>query len=176
MPSPTPARTVTSAARASLEALVETSPVGVVVFDGATGRPVSFNRKARRITSGMHMPDRSAEQLLEVVTCRRGDRREVSLAEFPILHQMSTAETVRAEEMTLSVPDGRSVTTLVNATPIQEPDGTVESMVVTLQDLGPLEELEPACVTPHRACSPFRLPMRPPTSSVTRFPRALESC
>ena len=40
-------------ARADLEALVETSPVGVVVFDGATGRPVSFNREARRITEGL---------------------------------------------------------------------------------------------------------------------------
>ena len=43
----------------------------------------------------------------------------------------------------LSVPDGRSVTTLlVNATPIHASDGTVESVVVTLQDLAPLQELE----------------------------------
>ena len=49
---------------------------------------------------------------------------------------------MRAEEITLSVPDGRSVTTLVNATPIRSADGAVESMVVTLQDLAPREELE----------------------------------
>ena len=55
---------------------------------------------------------------------------------------MSSAETVRAEEITLSVRDGRRVTTLVNATPIRSTDGAVESMVVTLQDLAPLEELE----------------------------------
>ena len=36
-------------ARADLEALVDTSPVGVVVFDARTGRAVSFNREARRI-------------------------------------------------------------------------------------------------------------------------------
>ena len=36
-------------ARADLEALVDTSPVGVVVFDAGTGRPVSFNREARRL-------------------------------------------------------------------------------------------------------------------------------
>ena len=42
----------------------------------------------------------------------------------------------------LSVPDGRSVTTLVNSTPIHSEDGEVESMVVTIQDLAPLEELE----------------------------------
>ena len=129
-------------ARADLEALIETSPVGVVVFDGATGMPVSVNREARRIAERLHVPDRSDEQLLEVITCRRADGREASLAEFPLSQLLSSSETVRAEEITLSVPDGRSVTTLVNATPIQAADGAVESVVVTLQDLAPLEDLD----------------------------------
>ena len=127
--------------RADLETLIETSPVGVVVFGGA-GEPVSFNREARRIVEGLNMPGRPTEELLELVTCRRADGREVSLAAFPMAQQLNSAETVRAEEMTLSLPDGRSVTTLVNATPIRTADGAVESMVVTLQDLAPLEELE----------------------------------
>ena len=45
----------------------------------------------------------------------------------------------------LSVPDGRSVTTLINATPIRDPDGpddALASVVVTLQDLAPLRESE----------------------------------
>ena len=49
---------------------------------------------------------------------------------------------VRAEEVVLQVPDGRSVKVLVNATPIGSDNGKVASMVVTLQDLTPLEELE----------------------------------
>ncbi len=129
-------------ARADLETLIEISPVGVVVFDGATGEPVSVNREARRIVEGLGMPGRPLEELLDVVTCRRADGREVSLAELPIARQMGNAETVRAEEITLSVPDGRRITTLVNATPILSRDSKVESMVVTLQDLAPLEELE----------------------------------
>ncbi len=129
-------------ARADLETLIETSPVGVVVFDAPTGAPVSFNREARRIVDALDMPGYTPAQLLEIVTCRRADGREVALAEFPLAQQLGHAETVRAEEMTLSVPDGRSVTTLVNSTPIQADDGTVLSVVVTLQDLGPLEELE----------------------------------
>ena len=129
-------------ARADLEALIETSPVGVVVFDGATGRPVWFNPEARRITEGLRMADCSEEQLVELITCRRADGREMPLAEFPLAQQLASAETVRGEEVTLSVPDGRSVTTLVNATPIQAAEGAVESLVVTLQDLAPLEELE----------------------------------
>ena len=55
---------------------------------------------------------------------------------------LSGAETVRAEEIVLSTPDGRSITTLVNATPIHAEDGAVASVVVTMQDLAPLEELE----------------------------------
>ena len=129
-------------ARADREALIETTPVGVVVLDGRTGEPVSFNREARRIVGALGIPGRPLEELLEIATCRRADGREVSLAEFPLAEQMSIAETVRAEEITLSVPDGRRVTTLVNATPIQSADGAVESLVVTLQDLAPLEEIE----------------------------------
>ena len=129
-------------ARADLEALVETSPVGVLVFDGGTGRPVSFSREAQRIIEPLRMPGRSLEDLLAVATYRRGDGHEIKLADLPFAQQLDRARTVRAEEITVSVPDGRSVTTLLNATPIRSAEGTVESLVVTMQDLAPLEELE----------------------------------
>ena len=129
-------------ARADLEALIETSPVGVVVFDVGTGRPVSLNREARRIVESLCAPGQSAEQLLEVITYRRADGREIALDQLPLAGALSGGETVRAEEIALSVPDGRSVTTLVNATPIHAEDGAVASVVVTMQDLAPLQELE----------------------------------
>ena len=44
-------------ARADLEALIETSPVGVVVFDARSGHPKSFNREARRIVESLCTPD-----------------------------------------------------------------------------------------------------------------------
>ena len=128
--------------RADLEALVDTSPVGVLVFDARTENPVSINQEAKRIVGDLCGPDRSAEQLLEIVTFRRADGREISLQEFPLAQALSSATTVRAEEIVLQSPDGRRVTTLVNATPIRSEDGAVESVVVTLQDLAPLEELE----------------------------------
>ena len=128
--------------RTDLEALVDTSPVGVAVFDARTGKPVLFNREARRIVEGLVLPGHSAEQLLEVATCRRADGREISLEESPLTQVLSTATTVRAEEIVLEVPDGRSVNMLVNATPIHSEDGVVESVIVTLQDMAPLEEME----------------------------------
>ena len=129
-------------ARAGLEALIETSPVGVSVFDAQTGDLVSINREARRIVKSLCGPGQSAEQLLGVITCRRADGREVALDRLPMAQALSSAETVRAEEVVLSVPDGRSVTTLINATPIHGLDGALASVVVTLQDLAPLRELE----------------------------------
>lgn len=130
-------------ARASLEALVETSPVGVVVFDAASGRPAFMNREAMRIIESLRIPDRSLEELTEIVTYRRADGREIGLDEFPLTEGLTSGETVRAEEIVLSIPDGRSVATLLNATPIPGADGdTIESVVVTMQDLQPLNELE----------------------------------
>ena len=129
-------------ARADLEALVETSPVGVVVFDAKSGRPVSVNREALRIGESLRLPGQPAEQLLEVMTFRRADGSEVSLSEFPVAQLLHSGETMRAEEMTISVPDGRSVRVLVNATPIRAEGDAVGSVVVTVQDLAPLDEIE----------------------------------
>ncbi len=129
-------------ARANLEALIETSPVGVVVFDVRTGKPVSFNQEARRIVEALHIPGRSPDQLLEMITYTRADGREITVDEFVLVRELSTGETVRAEEIVLSLPDGRSVKTLINGTPIHAEDGTIISAVITMQDLAPLEELE----------------------------------
>ncbi len=129
-------------ARANLEALVDTSPIGVVVFDVDTGQVLSVNREARRIVETLRKPDHNIEQLLEIVSCRRADGREISLAELPLNERFSITEIVRLEEMVLSVPDGRSVRTLINATPIRAEDGHGGSMVVTMQDLAPFDEIE----------------------------------
>ena len=129
-------------AREHLEALVDTSPVGVVVFDVATGLPVSLNREARRIVDGLRRPGQPFEELLDAIICRRADGQEFALAESPATGNLARGETVRAEEIELSVSGGRRVSTLVNATPIHGAGDAVESMVVTMQDLAGLEELD----------------------------------
>ena len=129
-------------ARADLEALVDTSPVGVLVLDAETGRAVSFNREARRIAESLRTPGHPHEQLLEVMSLRRADGSEVSLREFPVAQLLRSGGTMRAEEMLLSVPDGRSVRVLVNATPIRADGDAVGSVVITVQDLAALDEIE----------------------------------
>ena len=106
-------------ARADLETLMDTAPVGVVVFDARTGAPVSVNREMRRIVDSLRTQDQPPEQLLEVLIVRRDDGTEISLEELSLAQELSGAETVRAEEIVLRVPDGRSLRLLLDGTPIR---------------------------------------------------------
>ena len=129
-------------AKADLEALIETSPVGVVVFEVKTGRVLTYNREIVRIAESLQTEVSRPEQILEVLTVRRADGRELTFGERSIAHAFRDGEAVRAEEIVLRGPDGRSVTALLNATPIMSEDGAAESFIVTVQDLTHLEEVE----------------------------------
>ena len=128
--------------RADLEALVNTSPVGILVFDAKTGDLVSLNQESRRIVRGLRAPGRSQTEILSVLTFRRPDGREIPLAELPTERALKSGETVRAEEIIIQLPDGQSVTTVINATPIFSREGAVVSVVATVQDMTPLEDLQ----------------------------------
>ncbi len=128
--------------RANLEALVDTSPVGVMVFDAKTGEVALCNREARRIGGPLYAGGLTTEKLLEVAVIRRGDGQEIPVTQFALDYVGRSSELVRAEEIVIQVPGGPSIPTMINVTPIPAEDGTVESVLVTLQDMEPVEELE----------------------------------
>ena len=128
-------------AKADLEALVNISPVGVAVFDARTGELALVNQEARRIIGDVGSQDMPWEQVLELLTFQRADGRELSLSDDPMMRVLRSGETVRAEEIIINLPDGRSVPTLVNAAPIYSEQGEIVSVVVTTQDMTPLEEV-----------------------------------
>ena len=57
-----------------VEALVETSPVGVVVLEAGSGRVASVNREARRIVEEIRTPDSPPEELPRLFRKRVGLR------------------------------------------------------------------------------------------------------
>ena len=129
-------------ARNDLEALVSLSPMGVLVFDARTGDLLLINEEARRIGGGQHEPADYIHQLLRSTTLGRADGREIALGEHPIAQIIRSGGSVRAEEVSLVLPDGRSVSTLLNVASLFSEDGEVESVVVTIQDMTPRDELE----------------------------------
>ena len=70
-------------ARADLEALIDTSPVGVVVFDARRGALKSFNRETARILEGLRTPGRPVEQLLGVLSIRRACTASTTTPSIP---------------------------------------------------------------------------------------------
>ena len=128
--------------RDNLEALVDTSPVGILIFDAKTGDLVSLNQETRRIVRGLRAPGRTLTELLSVMTFRRLDGREIPADELPTVRAIRSGETVRAEEIVIHLPDGQTVTTVNNATPVRSAEGEIVSVIATIQDMTPLEDLE----------------------------------
>jgi signal transduction histidine kinase/DNA-binding response OmpR family regulator len=62
--------------------------------------------------------------------------------ELPIERALRRGERVTAEEVVLEFPDGRTVPTLISATPIYSAPGNIMGAVAVIQDITPLEEAE----------------------------------
>ena len=125
-----------------LEALVESSPVGVMVVDAATRTFASVNQEAERILGMSPEPGTTLVRYHEVAIYRRTDGEMYEGRERPLARALDKGEVVRAEEILLDRPGGGTTLVLVNATPIYSDDGKIVSAVAVLQDMTPLEELE----------------------------------
>ena len=125
-----------------LESLMGICPVGVAVLDGRTGDPLSFNREAVRMLDSLRESDIQPDQFLKTVKVQRGEGQEVFLGELPMAQDFSSGKTVRAEEVVLKAPDGRSISAVMNATSIPSDADGVENLIVTLQDMTEIEEVE----------------------------------
>lgn len=123
--------------KADLQVLVNIAPIGVIVFDAETGRLLVANRECQRMVDDLQLPGKSFERLPEVASFRRGNGREISFSELPTSRVMQSGEIVRAEEIVICLPSGRSITTLVNAAPIYSDSGDIVSIVVAMQDMTP---------------------------------------
>ena len=128
--------------KSRLEALVESSPVGVMVVDATTRTFASVNREAERILGMSPEPGTTLVRYHEVAIYRRTDGEMYESAERPLARALDKGEVVRAEEILLDRPGGGTILVLVNATPIYSGDGRIVSAVAVLQDMTPLEEVE----------------------------------
>ena len=129
-------------AKADLEALVNTSPVGVLVMDVASENAVMVNQEARRLLRVDPDQREFSVASVERLAFKRMDGSAVAFEELPFEAALQRGETVHAEELVIVRPDGSEVTTLVNATPIRSDDGELVTVISTLQDISPLEDLE----------------------------------
>jgi len=128
--------------KADLEALVNASPVGVLVADVASMHVVMTNQEVRRIAGVAPEQERFSVASLERLRFRRFDGSEVTLEDLPFVSALTDGKPVHTEEIMVVHPDGSEVLTLASAVPISSREGELESVIVTVQDISPREELE----------------------------------
>ena len=127
-------------ARAELEALVQATPVGMLVVDVATRNVISVNNEARRIT-GVG-PGVTLEEYRSKASYRRLDGLDLPMDCHPLERVLAGGDAAQAEEVIFELPDGLQSTCLISARPIYADDGRFVSAVGTIQDITPLEEME----------------------------------
>ena len=93
--------------RRRLEALVESSPVGVMVVDADTRTFASVNQEAERILGMSPEPGSTLVRYHEVAIYRRTDGEKYESQERPLARALDRGEVVRAEEIMFDLPDGR---------------------------------------------------------------------
>ena len=129
-------------ALADLSAVMESSPIGIVVLDGRTGGPTLLNREARMMVNSLRSDEEEADEILEKLTFRLADGREIQVADLALENGITDPKKLSGEEIVISHPDGRNLKALVNVTPILDEAGETVSVVIALQSLASLEEIE----------------------------------
>ena len=137
------AETLAKAERARLQALVDLSPVGIIVVDGNESSSVLVNKEMERIASGYSiLATGQSDGDKQSVVFKRPDGAEYLMEDRPLQRALKNGETTRAEEVLFNLPNGRIVSTLVNATPVYAAAGQITGAIAMVQDMTPLEEVE----------------------------------
>ena len=131
-------------AHGNLEALLDILPVGVVVVDAETGQPKIFTRTAQRILKDLCTSGYPAEQFPRVLIVHLSDGRRISFKESSLKTVLGEFESLHAEKVVISTPDGKNVSAIVDLAPIKTRRGTTEAFVVVVQDTAVVDEGERA--------------------------------
>ena len=129
-------------AKVELETLMDISPVSVSVFDTRIGEMTYINQECRRLLGALGIPDEEMETIYESLRFTRTDGREIPFLELPGTRSLQTGEVVKAEEIVTHLPNGNTITTLVNCAPLFSESGEILSVMSVIQDMTPLEDLE----------------------------------
>ena len=128
--------------RTDLETLFNISPVAIAIFDMKTGKILSYNQEVLRLFGDQETVETSWEENLPRLSFSRFDGREIPPAELPIVRVYQFGETIRAEELIVRMPDGRSIPVLLNGAPIYSEQGDITAAMFAFQDMSSLADTE----------------------------------
>lgn len=125
-------------ALAWLRTVIETSPVAILLIEGASGRRVVANRGAEALFGHPFARDAGVSQYAEQL--RASDGTPLPLEELPAFAAMRGGSVDR--ELLVRREDGASVPVLARAAPIRDDRGEILGGVVLYEDISLLKGLE----------------------------------
>jgi signal transduction histidine kinase/transcriptional regulator with GAF, ATPase, and Fis domain len=128
-----------SAERSWLRAVVERSPVGIVLALGRDGNRIVANRRASELLGIDFAPERGLAQLSGRLTGIDG--RPLPDADIPIRRALETGELVSGDELLWRSAVGERAL-LVNASPIDDAEGHRIGAAMVIEDISSLRELQ----------------------------------
>jgi sigma-B regulation protein RsbU (phosphoserine phosphatase) len=124
---------------ARLKAIVQQLPAGVVVAH-ASGVLEFANAKAKAIVGHLHLKAGSLPDFRNYGAIHP-DGRPFALGEYPMARAL-TGQSVVAEEVLYRRPDGTTLTLLVNAGPVKDPQGRLQAAVSSFVDISELKAVQ----------------------------------
>jgi GAF domain-containing protein/DNA-binding response OmpR family regulator len=127
--------------RETLQGILNTLPVGVIVLDSRSLRPTSHNNEAELLLGR----EIDYEMMFTVETYnlyRTGTDSLYPVAEMPIYLALSSEEAAFADDVSIFHQNGRETDLLINAAPFKNASGDIEAIIVAFQNISTLRSLE----------------------------------
>ncbi|MCI0813193.1 MAG: PAS domain-containing protein, partial [Chloroflexi bacterium] len=128
--------------RGRLRAMIDSSAAAVIVADARDGRVVLSNQEAARMMGRTFRAGESKEGYEQAVVYRKADGGVYETKDLPLQQALKDGTVSRGVEVTLNLPDGREIPTIVNAAPVYGEDGEITAAIAIFEDITALQEVE----------------------------------
>jgi PAS domain-containing protein len=124
-----------------LQALIANLPAGVFFVHGAQGYPLLANARARQLLGQREDASVPLGQLSRLYRLHRPDGSEYPPDELPVAKALTLGLTCSANDIVVHRPDGRRITLVTWAAPVQiDSRGPADGAVWVLEDLSALQD------------------------------------
>lgn|GEM_PF-747856 len=125
-----------------LESLLERLPVGVLVVNASSGKPIAMNKIAEEISGHTVQSLANSPTFFEVFDFVKADGTPYPLEERPLTQAIHTGKVSFKEDMYIRRPDGIMVPVRTIAAPINQPGQQAGLAVSVFEDISKERELE----------------------------------
>lgn len=127
--------------REFFEAALHQLPSGVIIYEAGTKKLILSSEQVGQI---LGMPAHTGQLVSAFAQnkIRHLDGTPYRLEEWSVVRCVEKGESVSQEELVFERPDARQVILSVSAAPVMDPEGKVEAIVVTFQDITARKQVE----------------------------------